>query len=646
MELPHRPRKLPRLLIRLGSLFQYATIAALVCALPFIPLFDLRSTFYYDWFNHLWMIEYFGEYIHQHGIPPAVFSTENLIGITMPLFYASKFYWLAGILCSLTGSSIAFRLITFCSLLLQFCHVERATRCAFDHKGMSMTVATLATWAIYPLTNLYNRSALTEFIAVIFLTSSLCCLFVLMLRASLGEQSYYDAISVGFFYSIAAITHPLTAVFGAAYLICVGACFVFTRQRRWIALVGLVTTVFITILLASWLYVLHRFAGSLPVNNVAANQQLFRVTFFFPDSIDNILSLLSPVAFDARTLYGSVRGVSTPYLDAQINIPLLLLGAFIATQSIKIGRGAFDREPRFLQAIRVVTVFTFVFLLSLILYPKFSRYLGNVFDVLQGAYRLLTYLNLAALTFLFASAGSRSDTFRKSSLRKKDQWQIALVLGLSFLGLVTKLGHANASRYVDSYANLSQLAEIDELPPITHLRPRWFPEQSRAIALLRTLPSTFYSHSQYMVLQDYSLKKPVGFEEQWQLKFSPASGKDFGWVPPATITLERSALVVTNVQPFPWNEIWVNEHLRRNSEIVAMGAQNWSATSGRPGVLAVPLTPGTYTIEYRFHPSTTWQVLEEISFGLFLLWSFVWSLSIMITGIRVFASVEMSSLRG
>src|ERR1700733_2797545 len=53
-------------------------ISALVCSLPLLLLYDLRSVFDFDWFNHLWMIEYFGEYLRRHGTPPAVFATENL----------------------------------------------------------------------------------------------------------------------------------------------------------------------------------------------------------------------------------------------------------------------------------------------------------------------------------------------------------------------------------------------------------------------------------------------------------------------------------------------------------------------------------------------------------------------------------------
>jgi hypothetical protein len=46
------------------------TISVLVCGLPLLLLLDPRSVFDFDWFNHLWMMEYFGEYIRQHGVLP------------------------------------------------------------------------------------------------------------------------------------------------------------------------------------------------------------------------------------------------------------------------------------------------------------------------------------------------------------------------------------------------------------------------------------------------------------------------------------------------------------------------------------------------------------------------------------------------
>lgn len=64
----------------------------LICALALLPLFDVRSTFYVDWFNHLWLIQYFGKYMGLHFFPPEMISTASLIGNPMPIFYSPRFY--------------------------------------------------------------------------------------------------------------------------------------------------------------------------------------------------------------------------------------------------------------------------------------------------------------------------------------------------------------------------------------------------------------------------------------------------------------------------------------------------------------------------------------------------------------------------
>jgi hypothetical protein len=622
-----RARKFQEFCRRLDPAIWTPAIGTLACALPLLLLFDLRSVFYYDWFNHLWIIEYFGEYFRRHGRPPSVLSTENLVGIAMPLFYGGKFYWFAGMLSSFLGSAMAFRLIAFCSLMIQFWQVERAARFANGRRIISLTVATVVSWAIYPLTNLYNRSALTEFIAVLFLTSSVCSLFVLLLRNSRGYRSYGSAVSVGLFYAIAAATHPLTGVFGAVLIACVGVCFLFSHRKAWLAGVGLTNGLLIAGVLGPWFYVLARFSAWIPANDHSANQTMFRHTGFFPDNIDNILSLVFPAALDARTLYYGPKILATPYLDAQMNMPLVLLGSAFAYFWIRFGRGERERSDPCLQGVTAVSVLLFVLFLSVAIHPGLSRYFGGFFDILQFPYRLTTYLNLAALTLFLGASALWRNTARGRFFEDKEKIVVALALGMSSLGLVTKLLHANAVRYVDPYADLVRFAALDELPTVLDASQHWTPATERSSPALGYLPTTFYSHSQYMVRKGYVSVKPVRFKDQREVRFNPALVKDFGNPAPVAITLPGPTLVVTNVQPFPWNEIRVNGRPKSPLELVAMPV-DWVAAKGRPGVLALPLEAGQYLIEYRFHPSKTWSNLQELSFGVLGLWFLVWLLVI------------------
>jgi hypothetical protein len=601
-------------------------VSVLVCTLPLVLLFDLRSVFDFDWFNHLWTIEYFGEYIRQHGTPPAVLSTENLVGIVAPLFYAEKFYLFTGIISSFLGSAISFRIVAFISLMIQFWHIERAVREANGNKVFSLIVATVVTWAIYPLTNLYNRSALTEFIAVIYLNSALSCLFVLLLRSSRGEKKgYYDAVAVGFLYAIAALTHPLTAAFGAVFLLCIGTSFLFFRNRLSVAAVGLINFTLIAGVLSPWLYVLHKFSAWLPVNDPSTNQKYFRGLIFPLESINNLWSLLFPVALDLRTLQNGVHNVSTPFLDAQINLPLLLLGLTLGCGWLLSDGKRLAKNESFLFAVMILSLFFFGLCLSVATHPLLSGYLGGFFDILQFPYRLTTYMNLAALTLLLAAAALMSNRrfFGHPSSAIAKSIALGLFLGISFSGLVTKLLHANATRFVDSYLDLSRLAQLHSLPALPDPRHRWAPGIGRSSAMLGILPTTFYSHSQFTVVEGYSLVKPAGFTEGWMLGFLPATGRDFGTVMPARIVLPTPTLVLTNVQPFPWNQIYIDGRQQGRGDLVVL-EYDWQAAMGQARVLAIPLPAGEHTIEYRFRPDKAWSVFEVLSNGMIMGWLIIW----------------------
>jgi hypothetical protein len=56
------------------------------------------------------------------------------------------------------------------------------------------------------------------------------------LGLSRGEKSYYDAVALAFFYAVA---HPLTAVFGGAFIISIGTGILFAGIQHGFCAVGL-----------------------------------------------------------------------------------------------------------------------------------------------------------------------------------------------------------------------------------------------------------------------------------------------------------------------------------------------------------------------------------------------------------------------
>ena len=66
-------------------------VSVFICLLPLVLLINLRHTFYVDWFNHLCVIEYFGECILRHGSVPQTLVTNQLIGVATPIFMGANF---------------------------------------------------------------------------------------------------------------------------------------------------------------------------------------------------------------------------------------------------------------------------------------------------------------------------------------------------------------------------------------------------------------------------------------------------------------------------------------------------------------------------------------------------------------------------
>jgi hypothetical protein len=140
--------------------------------------------------------------------------------------------------------------------------------------------------------------------------------------------------------------------------------------------------------------------------------------------------------------------------------------------------------------------------------------------------------------------------------------------------------------------------------------------------MLRLLPGTFYSYATYAVQEGLSSLVPSGFTRESPMPFLAGTGSQFGNVAPVKVELQTPTVIVTNVQPFPWNQIIVNGRRKKSSELLAR-TFDWTAP-GTALVLAVPLEAGEYTIEYRFRPAKAWSVLEGISFGILVIWFIIW----------------------
>ena len=177
--------KLKSSIISPDSSFLFYGLVFLIILFPLFPLlpgFFLIQGFYIDWWNHLWIINYFGIYYEQNSTFPLVINTNNFggIGNPFPLFYGYLFYPVFGWISSLLNVDLSLRLPFFVLWFLQFIALYNVFIQQTANRLSTLTITALSLWTIYPLTNIYNRSALTEDYATSLFTVTFCCLLLLL----------------------------------------------------------------------------------------------------------------------------------------------------------------------------------------------------------------------------------------------------------------------------------------------------------------------------------------------------------------------------------------------------------------------------------------------------------------------------------
>jgi hypothetical protein len=580
-----------------------------------VLLLDLRSVFYVDWNNHLWSIEYFGESI-KHLTIPDVINTKQLIGMPITLFYAQKFYALSGLLSAFFGSAITIRIMVFMVFFLQFFQVYRAAMKTGSTQKTSICIAVIVTWAIYPLTNLYNRSALTEFFSLAFLTCSLASLLCVIINAR-GRISRYDIVATGLFYVAAAITHPLTALFGGLFLCILGATALFFCERKrklWFLAYFSITAFLSLLILSPWIYLLYQFNDKLPISARKYNATVFQASGFFPNSIDNILSRLSPFPLDLRSIHKGVQDVSTPYLDAQVALPLIILIAIfiyigLREKSARFSLGTCERAIIWGSAAMLIMVFV------VSVYPKVSGWLGGFFDILQFPYRLTSYVNLSALVVLIVLAGRISG----ANVNNKQVINICLAfcIAISFSALILKLVHASA------ISGKSMDGKI------------WAPLPFGSNRHLNELPASYCGAAGYSIEDGFAKEPASGTVPITHQDFNVLDGTRFGQVEPLTVNHTEPTLVIRNVQPFPWNQIVIDDSPQSQSgTIVAEGREAILLPQGRHRLEVVTLNDGI------------WKLLNLLSWVLLFLWIAIYTIFVFakfVGNSRIYCSKEEHS---
>jgi hypothetical protein len=556
-------------------------LSVLAVLVPCSLLLPLRDGFALDWVNHLWVISYFGDYYRAHGCMPSVLTTPQLAGEPMPIFYGYLFYPLLGWLSACVGPHAAVRLAVVGSLGLQFVLVRSVLRSLGCARGLALVCACLVAWATYPLTNLYNRSALTEFFAGAWLTCAACCWF-LFWRAGMSRPLWAHALGFALFSALAAGTHPITAWMGAWLFAVLAAAGLLAGRGdllcRRLLVLG-VAGAGVVLCLAPWLYATALFCRSLPM---APSVPAPLITF---DGIDQWYVRFFPLPLDLRCVRQDPGVVPSAYLDAQANVPLLVLVAVALARLFLSGSwrpGGFA-----LGAVALVGVYL-AFSVTLSLVPGATRLLPAPFTGAQFAYRWVNQINLALFVLLCVGLLVRGRGGEALPPLGLGGVFLGCVLTWAGAGLLIKLAHAAFTRQQGVMVNYQPGPQ---------------------------LPLIFYTAGGYSTPALYRgpLRQDAGpaLRRHWEVDSAAA----YGTARPLRVRADRPGRLITSAEGFAWNRLHLDGRAVSPRETQLVGYPEFIDPTGRLpwNLQAVVLPAGEHVVEYRFEPDPLWTGLARLS---------------------------------
>jgi hypothetical protein len=542
--------------------------------LPVCLLWNGNNAFYLDWRNHLWIIGYYGEYFRQHWTFPITINTEQIAGLPYPIFYGYLFYPAAGLISSFTGCSFALRLVCSLVFLLQVRQVSKTVETIAGNRFVACAVAVLVSFATYPLTNLYNRAAITEFVAA-SLVLSVCMMWLRIVRMNDPHRRRRLVFGASLTMALAMGTHPITAILGSfmvGLVIIAGMPFPYQGHDLWKALGA--SAGLISIVMAPWAYAVACYASKV--------QQSGGWVYLFTTTVDRWITRFSPFPWDPRMGTPVFTQWGTPYLDAQINVAMFVLAIYLLYRVM--GQADVKRLRQFHLALAAFAGFLLVCVASVsetlwLLVPKSLKFI-------QFTYRLVTYADLfLLLAVLFLLASMRRIT---SSPDRPLIAVLAVCLTLSTASVAVKLIHAHRAEEPNVLAG-SEWPDTDQ-------------------DALRMMPPTFYGVNGYAVksgtrsiLADNTALSPASFSIGIQ--------QHFGEVLPVPV-FSNFGLIRTNVQIFPWNRVVWNGREIPFKE----------TSTNRDLITVISTQPGAGTLGYVLRPDPIWVALRFLSLWTALLW--------------------------
>ncbi len=601
--------------------FLITIVGAVAVLFPLSLLLNVNANFYVDWYNHLWLIGYYGQYFSVHHSMPLTINTHQLLLMAYPTFYGHLFYSVFGLISSWTGPNLAIRLGFVTLWALMFWLIYRVTVEFSQDRLISLALGCLVCWAIYPMTNLYNRSALTEVFATGLMVCTLCsALLMIVLPETRSKISYM--LLTGFTFALSS-EHPITLFFSILFLgpmLLVTTIIWFKYQKQDIValtIIALVLAVMIFLVLAPWAYATLLFKNQLGILNSGGSTVLFEG--------DNMFTHFLPFPFDYRSLLAGLK-VSTPYLDTQMNVPVLLF-------LLGFGIGAYTNKSKILapqnrrQAGKgLFWTATVLFCLAAILSGSFFlyRYIP-ILDVIQFPYRAVSYIDISVLAAVLALIMIFKGQFQSNNTRLV---VVTLCLTLSFGSILVKLSHALPIMRVATMGQECNNAPIDFNSNSAVLNACYNLNPIDRSSFL-SLPSLFYGRAGYTIHYPgiQASDNPLVDAE-----FEVGEGKNFGLALPKTINFSAPTWIITNISSSPWTVILIDHSPIPASDMITRGHK-----------LGVKVPAGKHVVEALFSPSKGFLILEKTRSVVLILWVAIavgWLLFIFVQNLQSFILVR------
>ena len=559
----------------------------LIVAAPMALLAVPHATFDRDWTNNLWMDDYTRVYFIHHWRFPATYDVAGNVGIPQPMFYGPLLYPLLALISEPFGVVIGVRLA--CALLwgLQSYLVYRLTRAAGASVLESLAAAANMSWAVYPLTNLYNRSALAEFFGTGFLVCAVAGGGLAILEKYACRRIGWVLMS-GLCTAMAMGSHAPTAMIGGCVIILLGISAIplagpengHPRLKRVGAMLLLAAGV--AFILSPWIYVVWLTDGRLkvlePANHLFSGAAQWRRYA----SIDSWWARLKPLPNEDRWTVEKYPEWLTPHLDAQWNFPLAMLAVWNVA-IILCGK----RDERRYKSARLLIASATIATIAL-LAVSISTGIQNAVPltlaaVIQFPYRLVSHVNLALFAIFIASRMARDATLLPARFLRADRIAVATALLLSAAGLAIKLRHAAAV-----------MVEPD----------LWATQGSDEI--LRKLPFSFVGEHDFTV-NDPQAGAAIAIGDSLNTLSAPVGRGPAEPISDSQADIPSSQWVTTSILNFPWNRL-----------ILDGKPVPFESVSDMQFHEAVFVSAGVHTFGYQFEPNRMWVILSVLSDVVFL----------------------------